>query len=93
MKAIWNGKVIAESSEFILFDNNHYFPAESLKKEFFKSSQATTVCPWKGTANYYDIVVEGKTNEGAAWYYASPSPKASLIAGLVAFWKGVSVSA
>ncbi|MBC7385838.1 MAG: DUF427 domain-containing protein [Cryobacterium sp.] len=93
MKAIWNGKVIAESNESIQFDNNHYFPASSLKKEYFKKSPATTVCPWKGTANYYDIVVGDKTNEGAAWYYASPSPKAALIEGRVAFWKGVTVSA
>jgi uncharacterized protein (DUF427 family) len=93
MKATWNGKTIAESNQTIHFDNNHYFPTESLNKDFFKPSSTTTVCPWKGTANYYDVVVDGKTNEGAAWYYASPSPKAAAIEGKVAFWKGVSVNA
>lgn len=93
MKAIWNGVVIAESDEVILFDQNQYFPLESLTSEFFKPNAKTTVCAWKGTANYYDVVVNGKTNDGAAWYYADPSPKAQPIKGRVAFWRGVSVTA
>jgi uncharacterized protein (DUF427 family) len=92
MKATWNGAVLAESDDTNVVEGNHYFPAESIKKEYFRESQATTRCAWKGTANYYDVVVEGKENAGAAWYYADPSEQAVAIRGRVAFWKGVVVA-
>ena len=91
MKAIWNGEVIAESSDVLLFDNNQYFPSDSLHKKFFKSASNTSVCPWKGTASYFDVVVDGQTNESSAWYYTDPSPKAEPIRGRFAFWKGIKV--
>ncbi len=90
-QAIWNNEVIAESETIEIVDGNHYFPADSLKSEFFRKSDATTVCGWKGTANYYDVVVDGKVNEQAAWYYAEPKPEAANIKGRVAFWKGVTI--
>ena len=90
-QAIWNGQVIAESENIETVEGNAYFPADSIKQEFFKPSQVTTVCGWKGTANYYDLVVDGQTNEQAAWYYAEPKPEAKNIAGYIAFWKGVEV--
>ncbi len=90
-QAIWNGAVIAESSETEMVDGNHYFPASSLKMEHFRPNDTTTVCGWKGTANYYDIVVGDQTNSGAAWYYADPKDAAANIRGHVAFWKGVEI--
>ena len=90
-QAIWNGQVIAESENIETVEGNAYFPADSIKQEFFKPSQVTTVCGWKGTANYFDLVVDGQTNEQAAWYYAEPKPEAKNIAGYIAFWKGVEV--
>ena len=90
-KAIWNGALLAESSDTIVVEGNHYFPSESINKEYFVDSPETSVCSWKGTASYYDLVVDGETNPQAAWYYASPKPEASEIAGYVAFWKGVEV--
>lgn len=92
MKAIWNGEVIAESSNTVVVENNHYFPPESIHKEFFKNSDTHSVCPWKGTASYYTIEVNGKENKDAAWYYPEVSELARSIKGHVAFWKGVSVS-
>ncbi len=91
LKATWNGAVIAESDKTEVVDGNHYFPAESLKKEFFGASNHTTVCGWKGTANYFDIAVGDAVNPQAAWYYADPKPAAANIKGYVAFWKGVEV--
>jgi uncharacterized protein (DUF427 family) len=91
MKAIWNNTVIAESDDTLVVENNHYFPAESIKKEFFKSSDTLTNCPWKGMASYYSVKVDGKTNPDAAWYYPETSELAKQIKGRVAFWKGVSV--
>jgi uncharacterized protein (DUF427 family) len=91
MKAIWNGEVIAESSKTVVVENNHYFPPESLHKQYFKSSNTHTKCPWKGTASYYTIEVNGKENLDAAWYYPEVSELAKSIKGYVAFWKGVSV--
>jgi uncharacterized protein (DUF427 family) len=91
MKAIWNNKVIAESNDTTVIEGNHYFPADSIKKEFFKDSATTSVCHWKGTAGYYSIEVDGKTNADAAWYYPDASGMAKSIEGKVAFWKGVSV--
>ena len=91
MKAVWNGQVIAESTDTVVVESNHYFPLESLKREYLQSSAHTSVCPWKGIANYYTLKVDGKTNEDAVWYYAEPKSAAQQIKGRVAFWKGVSV--
>lgn len=91
MKAIWNDTVLAESNDTIVIENNHYFPADSINKTFFKDSNTNTLCPWKGTASYYDIQVNDKTNEDAAWFYADPKDAAKEINNYVAFWKGVEV--
>jgi uncharacterized protein (DUF427 family) len=91
MKALWNNQVIAESDDTVVVDGNHYFPPEALKREFFAPSAKTTVCGWKGLAQYFDVAVDGQTNAGAAWYYADPKPAAAQIKGRVAFWKGVQV--
>ncbi|MFS4494945.1 DUF427 domain-containing protein [Maribacter sp. 2308TA10-17] len=91
MKAIWNNTVIAESDDTVVVENNHYFPADSIKKEFFKDSSTHTTCPWKGQAHYYSLIVDGKENTDAAWYYPEVSELAKGIKGRVAFWKGVTV--
>ena len=91
MKAIWNGQVIAESDDTLVIEGNHYFPVDSLKKEFVSDSETTTVCGWKGTANYYNLNVDGQENQDAVWYYATPSELARGIKDRVAFWKGVQV--
>ena len=90
--ATWNGKTIAASDETIVVEGNHYFPADSIVQEFFEDSSTTTVCGWKGTANYYTLSVDGQQNVDAAWYYADPKSEATNIKGHVAFWKGVEVS-
>jgi uncharacterized protein (DUF427 family) len=90
-KAIWEGAVLAESDDIEIVEGNQYFPPGALHREYFKPSSQTTICPWKGTASYYDIEVNGKTNAAAAWYYAEPKSAASQIRGRVAFWKGVRV--
>jgi uncharacterized protein (DUF427 family) len=90
--AKWNGQVIAETEQFETVEGNIYFPRGSLKDAFFKPSSHATVCPWKGIASYFDIVVDGKVNENAAWYYADPKEAAHNIKDHVAFWKGVEVS-
>ncbi len=90
-RALWNGNVIAESDACIVVEGNHYFPAESVRQEFLRPSETTTVCSWKGTASYYDVVVDGETNAGAAWYYADPKAEASEIKNYIAFWRGVDV--
>ena len=91
MKAIYNNVVIAESSETLVVEGNHYFPAESLKREFFSESSQRSHCPWKGEAHYLSIKVGEALNESAAWYYPQALPKAKNIEGAVAFWKGVRV--
>ena len=91
MKAIWNDQVLAESNETIVIENNHYFPPASLNPEFFAKSETTTECPWKGTASYYNIVVNDEPNIDAAWYYPSPKEAANEILDYVAFWKGVKI--
>ena len=91
MKAIWNGKIIAESDDTVVVENNHYFPADSVHQEFLTSSELHTVCPWKGTASYYSLVVDGKTNPDAAWYYPTASEAAKPIEGRIAFWRGVQI--
>ena len=90
-RALWNGKVIAESDDVVEIEGNLYFPGESIKKELVSASEHHTVCGWKGTASYFDIVVDGKKNENAAWYYPDPKRAAANIRGRVAFWKGVKV--
>jgi len=90
-KAMWEGAVLAESGATVEVEGNQYFPPEAIHQEYFKPSDAHTVCPWKGTASYYDIEVGGKRNAGAAWFYPEPKPAAKQIKGYVAFWKGVSV--
>lgn len=92
MKAEWRGVVLARSDETVVVEGNHYFPRASLSSEFFIESDQTSVCPWKGTASYLDVMVDGERNDGAAWYYRDPKPAASEIAGRVAFWRGVEVS-
>ncbi|MCG9875721.1 MAG: DUF427 domain-containing protein [Leptospiraceae bacterium] len=92
MKAIWNGKVIAESEDTIEVDKAMYFPKESVKLEYLSPSTMTSVCSWKGTASYNDIVVDGKVNNNAAWEYKSiKSPSAKAIEGRIAFWNGVEI--
>ncbi|MBP2832430.1 DUF427 domain-containing protein [Aquimarina sp. U1-2] len=91
MKAIWNGQLLAESKDTKVVENNHYFPPESIKEEFFKPSDTHTNCPWKGVASYYTLEVDGKENKDAAWYYPETSDLAKQIKGHVAFWKGVEV--
>jgi uncharacterized protein (DUF427 family) len=90
-KAIWEGTVVADSDQCVVVEGNQYFPIESVRKEYLQPVDKTTVCGWKGVANYYDVVVGGKRNPGAAWYYADPLPAASEIRGHVAFWKGVRI--
>jgi uncharacterized protein (DUF427 family) len=92
MKALWNNQVIAESDQTIIIENNHYFPAESVKKEYFKPTDTHTTCPWKGLASYYTLEVNGEQNRDAAWYYPDPKPAAVEIKNYVAFWKGVKVT-
>ncbi len=92
MKAIWNGQVIAESKTTVNVEGNHYFPADSVKREFLIDSPTKTECHWKGTASYYHLEVAGKTNKDAAWYYPETSELAKNIKGYVAFWKGVEVA-
>lgn len=91
IRAVWNGAVLAESAETVTLEGNHYFPVESLRREYLSDSTTTTVCPWKGTAHYYTVTVDGKTNTDAAWYYPEPSAKAAQIKDRVAFWKGVRI--
>ena len=90
-KATWNGQVIAESNDTIVIEGNHYFPPSTINKEFFKSSDTHTTCPWKGQASYYTVEVDGKSNADAAWYYPNPSSLAEGFKDYVAFWKGVTV--
>ncbi len=91
-RAIWNGVVLAESDDTVVVEGNHYFPLESIQRDHFRESDAHTVCGWKGTASYYDIVANGQVNPQAAWYYPDPKPEAAQIGNRVAFWKGVEVS-
>jgi uncharacterized protein (DUF427 family) len=92
MKAIWNDQIIAESDETVIVEGNHYFPPDSVNKDFFKESTKQTGCPWKGTANYYHIEVDGKVNNDAAWHYPEPKEAAKKIKDHIAFWKGVNVT-
>lgn len=91
MKAIWNDEIIAESDDTVVVEGNHYFPKDSIKEGLLRPSDKTSVCSWKGTANYYTLAVNGKENPDAAWYYSAPKDAARQIAGRVAFWRGVQV--
>jgi uncharacterized protein (DUF427 family) len=91
MKAIWNDQIIAESEKTIQIEGNHYFPSDSVKKEFLKVSNTHTTCPWKGVASYYTLEVAGQINKDAAWYYPQAKPAAKGIEGYIAFWRGVKV--
>lgn len=91
VKAIWNGTVVAQSDDTVVVEGNHYFPADAIRADLFKPSKTTSVCGWKGLANYHSLVVDGKENTDAAWYYADPKSAAANIKGRIAFWKGVEV--
>lgn len=91
MRATWRDAVLAESDDTIVVEGNHYFPEDSIRREHFRASETHTVCPWKGEASYYDIVVGADSNRDAAWYYPHPKDAAKEIANRVAFWKGVKV--
>ena len=91
MKAVWQDAVLAESEDIVEVEGNPYFPMDSINCEFFKGSDHRTVCPWKGTASYYSLQVDGQTNENAAWYYPDPKPAASEISERIAFWRGVEI--
>ena len=93
MKAIWNGQVVAESDATVVVEGNHYFPPAAIRTEFFVPSDTHTHCGWKGEASYYTLRVDGKENPDAAWYYPTPKEAAKQIAGYVAFWRGVEVTA
>ncbi len=92
-RASWNDCIIAESDNCEVVENNQYFPPAAVRREWLRDSDTHTVCGWKGTASYYDVVVDGKANKDAAWYYPDPKPAAGNIKGYVAFWKGVKVEA
>jgi uncharacterized protein (DUF427 family) len=92
VQAIWNGTVIAESDDTVIVEGNHYFPPSSVVDGLLEPVDTTTVCPWKGTASYYDVVVDGARNAGAAWYYPTPKDAAAEIKDRVAFWRGVTVT-
>ncbi len=91
MKAIWQDTVIAESEDTVVVEGNHYFPRDSINSEYFVDSDHETFCPWKGTASYYTLEVNGQKNPDAAWYYPQPKPKADMVADRIAFWRGVQV--
>jgi uncharacterized protein (DUF427 family) len=91
MKATWKGEVLAESDETVVVEGNHYFPADSIKREHFRESTKHTTCPWKGEASYYDVIVGDEVNADAAWYYPQPKDAAKEIKDRVAFWRGVKV--
>ena len=91
MRAIWNGVVVAQSDDTVVLEGNHYFPHDSLKREFISFSNHRSSCPWKGQAHYYSLLVNGEMNPDAVWYYPEPSEAAVQVKGRVAFWKGVQV--
>jgi uncharacterized protein (DUF427 family) len=91
VRALWNGKVLAESGRTVVVEGNHYFPPEAVNREFFAPSQTHTTCPWKGEASYYSVSVDGAENPDAAWYYPEPKQAAANIRDHVAFWRGVKV--
>jgi uncharacterized protein (DUF427 family) len=88
---MWNGAVLAESERTEVVEGNHYFPPDAVKRQYFAPSETHTICPWKGTASYYTVQVDGKTNPDAAWFYPETKDAAKNIENYVAFWKGVEV--
>ncbi|TQJ10526.1 DUF427 domain-containing protein [Lapillicoccus jejuensis] len=92
VQAVWNGTVIARSDDTVVVENNHYFPRSSVDESLLAPSDTTSVCPWKGTASYASLVVDGQTNTDAMWFYPEPKEKAEMVRDRVAFWKGVQVS-
>jgi len=92
MKTIWGNVILADSGDTIVIEGNHYFPPDSIKKEYFQESNTHSTCAWKGEASYYDIIVGGKVNKDAAWYYPEPKEAAKQIKNHVAFWRGVEVA-
>jgi uncharacterized protein (DUF427 family) len=90
--ATWNGTVIAESDDIVMVEGNAYFPRESLREDVLRHSDTHTICPWKGTASYYSLDIDGKINPDAVWFYPAPKDAAKQITDRVAFWKGVEVS-
>ena len=91
MKAVWNNATVAESDQAVVIEGNHYFPPQSVNRQYLHESSKHTTCPWKGEASYYDVVVDGEVNKDAAWYYPQPKPAAAEIKDHVAFWRGVEV--
>jgi uncharacterized protein (DUF427 family) len=91
MKAIWKGTVVAESNDTVVVEGNHYFPAESVKRDYLLPSNTRTMCSWKGQASYHTLFVNGDANPDAAWFYPEPKEAAAAIKGRVAFWKGVQI--
>lgn len=90
-RAVWNGKVIAESDETVVVEGNHYFPPEAVRDEYLVPSEKHTWCPWKGAASYFSLQVDGERNQDAAWYYPQTRPRAAELRGRIAFWRGVEV--
>ena len=91
IQAVWNGAVLAEAEDTVKLEGNDYFPGDSVQRAFLSESSTTTVCPWKGTAHYYTVTVDGQVNPDAVWYYPTPSSRAQQITDHVAFWKGVRI--
>lgn len=91
MRAVWNGRILAESDDTVVVEGNHYFPADSIRAEYFLGSDTHTTCPWKGLASYYTVTVDGQENADAAWYYPETKPEAEHVRGRIAFWRGVVV--
>ena len=91
IEAIWNDQVIAHSDDTVVVEGNHYFPKEDVDTSVLEKSNTTSVCPWKGTANYYTIDIDGERNEDAAWFYPDPKPEAEKVRGRIAFWNGVEI--
>ncbi len=92
MKATWKGEILAESDDTVVVEGNRYFPADALRRECFRDSETNSVCAWKGTACYYDVVVGDQVNTDAAWYYPDPKSAAAEIRDRVAFWRGVEIA-
>lgn len=92
-KATWNGAVLAESDRCVVVEGNQYFPPDAINSDYFQPSDTNTTCPWKGTASYYSVVVDGQVNKDAAWYYPTPKDAANNIKDHIAFWRGVKVEA
>ena len=91
VEARWNGTLIARSNDTVVVEGNHYFPADAVDGSLLRPSTTTTICPWKGTAHYHSLQVDGAENRDAAWYYPDPKPEAETIRGRIAFWKGVTI--